>query len=212
MRFRYHHFTLLELAVVIVILILLTTVASVYIRSERKAHEFERSLRDFQVFCARARTATMQDGIMRKIVYYPDEQVFMIEKVERWNESAATVTADDAENNNTSYVVLDVIDPDAEEEDTAEAVTAAESNIDERYLTWKFPAKLGMNIDLPDLDGVEITEESLELWRYSPGGSARLQYGLKVRLNDDARLITVSDFTGLVEIVKDSGDEGHRVF
>ena len=209
MNLRRHYFTLLELSVVIVILVLLTTVASVYIRRERKAHEFERSLRDFQVFCARARAATMRDAVMRKIVFYPDEQMFRIEKVERWNESPAVATLEDAESNNSAYVVLDVVDPDAESEENA--VEAAE-DIDAKYLSWKFPDKLGMNIDLPEFEGVEITESALELWRYTPGGSARLQYGLKVRLDNDARLITVSDFTGLVEIVKDAGDGGRVVF
>ena len=124
MNLRRHYFTLLELSVVIVILVLLTTVASVYIRRERKAHEFERSLRDFQVFCARARAATMRDAVMRKIVFYPDEQMFRIEKVERWNESPAVATLEDAESNNSAYVVLDVVDPDAESEENA--VEAAE--------------------------------------------------------------------------------------
>lgn len=211
MKFRCHCFTLLELAVVVVILVLLTTVAGIYIRRDRKVHEFERSLRDFQVFCARARAATMHDGVSRKIVFYPDEQLFRIEEVELWNDSGAIVTVEAAENNdNTAYVVLDVVDPDAEEESAAEV--PGRENIEERFLTWRFPASLGLNIDLPELDGVEFTEESLELWRYTTGGSARLQYGLKVRLNEDARLITVSDFTGLVEVVRDTGEEGHRVF
>ena len=76
MAFRRHNFTLIELAVVVAILILLTAVSSVYLGRDRRGSEFERSLRDFQVFCARARSASMQDGAVRKIVFYPEENVY----------------------------------------------------------------------------------------------------------------------------------------
>ena len=72
-KFRRKNFTLLELAAVIAILILLTAVSGVYIGRERKLPEFERALRDFQVFCARARTECVRDGVIRKVVFYPDE-------------------------------------------------------------------------------------------------------------------------------------------
>ena len=181
MKLRRHYFTLLELSAVIVILILLTAISTVYIRRDRKNYEFEQALRDFQVFCARARTAVMRDGKVRKIVFYPDERVFRIEFVESWNESGAIAKVED-------------------------------ESIGEKFRSWSFPEKLGMNFDMPDFEGVEINENEIELWRYTPGGSARLQHALKVSLNEDTRLITVSDFTGLLEIRKDIPDEGRILY
>ena len=87
-----------------------------------------------------------------------------------------------------------------------------DESIGEKFRSWSFPEKLGMNFDMPDFEGVEINENEIELWRYTPGGSARLQHALKVSLNEDTRLITVSDFTGLLEIRKDIPDEGRILY
>ena len=207
MKLRCHHFTLLELSAVIVILILLTAISTVYLRSDRKNHEFEQSLRDFQVFCARARSAVMLDGKIRKIVYYPDEQIFRIEFAENWSDSGAFAKADDVQAGTAGYVVLD-----ASEDETDDDEEVVDESIDARYRSWRFPEKLGMTFDMPEFEGVEINESTLELWRYIPGGSARLQHSLKVSMNEDTRLITVSDFTGLVEIVKDFNDKGRILY
>lgn len=207
MKLRCHHFTLLELSAVIVILILLTAISTVYLRSDRKNHEFEQSLRDFQVFCARARSAVMLDGKIRKIVYYPDEQIFRIEIAENWSDSGAFAKADDVQAGTAGYVVLD-----ASEDETDDDEEVVDESIDARYRSWRFPEKLGMTFDMPEFEGVEINESTLELWRYIPGGSARLQHSLKVSMNEDTRLITVSDFTGLVEIVKDFNDKGRILY
>lgn len=188
-------------------MILLTAISTVYIRRDRKNYEFEQSLRDFQVFCSRARSAVLLDGKVRKVVYYPDEQLFRIEFVENWSDSGAFAQADAVEAGNAGYVVLDVSED--EEEDVEEAI---DEIIEEKHLSWRFPEKLGMTLDMPDFEGVEINESFLELWRYMPGGGARLQHALKVSMNDDTRLITVSDFTGLVEIVKDLNDEGRILY
>ena len=208
MKLRRHYFTLLELSAVIVILILLTAISTVYIRRDRKNYEFEQALRDFQAFCARARTAVMRDGKVRKIVFYPDERVFRIEFVESWNESGAIAKVEDVEGNTANFVVLDAVDPDADES----ADEVEDESIGEKFRSWSFPEKLGMNFDMPDFEGVEINENEIELWRYTPGGSARLQHALKVSLNEDTRLITVSDFTGLLEIRKDIPDEGRILY
>ena len=115
-KFRRKNFTLLELAAVIAILILLTAVSGVYIGRERKLPEFERALRDFQVFCAKARTECMRDGVIRKVVFYPDENIFRVEKIESWGESEAIVPADAVEEGNIPYVVLEAVDADWEAE------------------------------------------------------------------------------------------------
>ena len=214
-KFRCQHFTLLELAAVIAILILLTAVSGVYIGRERKMPEFERALRDFQVFCAKGRTDSMRDGIIRKVVFYPEENVFRIEKVESWGESEAIVPADAVEEGNIPYVVLDAIDADWEAEQKLKLQAdefAPQTVEDEAIPEWKFPPKLGVTIELPDMHGVEITEESLEMWRFTRNGSARLTHELTIQLQSDMRTITVSDFTGLVEVVKTDTEKGHIVY
>ena len=214
-KFRRKNFTLLELAAVIAILILLTAVSGVYIGRERKLPEFERALRDFQVFCARARTECVRDGVIRKVVFYPDENVFRVEKVESWGESEAIVPADAVEEGNIPYVVLDAIDSEWEAEQKLklqddDIIPQAVEN--EEVPEWRFPLKLGVVIELPDMHGVEFTEESLEMWRFARNGSARLTHALTVQLKDDMRTITVSDFTGLVEVVKTDTEQGQIVY
>lgn len=211
---RRKNFTLLELAAVIAILVLLTAVSGVYIGRARKMPEFERALRDFQVFCAKARTDSMRDGVIRKVVFYPDENLFRIEKVESWGESDAVVPAEAVEEGNIPYVVLDAIDADWEAEQKLKLQSDNESLPDtenEPERVWRFPPKLGVTVELPDMHGVEFTEESLEMWRFSRNGSARLTYSLTVQLESDMRTITVSDFTGLVEIVKTDTEQGEIV-
>ena len=213
-KFRRKNFTLLELAAVIAILILLTAVSGVYIGRERKLPEFERALRDFQVFCAKTRTECMRDGVIRKVVFYPDENVFRVEKIESWGESEAIVPADAVEEGNIPYVVLDAIDADWEAEQKLKLQDGelAPQYKEETVPEWKFPVKLGVVIELPDMQGVEFTEESLEMWRFARNGSARLTHALTVQLKDDMRTITVSDFTGLVEVVKTDTEQGRIVY
>ena len=213
-KFQRKNFTLLELAAVIAILILLTAVSGVYIGRERKMPVFERSLRDFQVFCAKGRTDTMRDGIVRKVVFYPEENLFRIEKVDPMGESEAIIPAEEVEEGNMPYVVLDAIDSDWEAEQKLKTASDDSPTTDDEYETvreWKFPAKLGVTVELPDMQGVEFTEESLEMWRFTRNGAARLTHALTVQLNSDIRTITVSDFTGLVEIVKTDTAEGQIV-
>ena len=214
-QFHRNNFTLLELAAVIAILVLLTAVSGVYIGRERKMPAFERALRDFQVFCAKARTDCMRDGIIRKVVFYPDESVFRIEKVESWGESDAIVPADAVEEGNIPYVVLDAVDADWEAEQKLKLqddfITPQVVEF-EQIPEWKFPPKLGVTIELPDMHGVEINEESLEMWRFTRNGSARLSHELTIQMQSDMRTITVSDFTGLVEVVKTDTEKGQIVF
>ena len=213
-KFQRKNFTLLELAAVIAILILLTAVSGVYIGRERKMPVFERSLRDFQVFCAKGRTDTMRDGIVRKVVFYPEENLFRMEKVDPMGESEAVIPAEEVEEGNMPYVVLDAIDSDWEAEQKLKTASGEAPTPEEEYETvreWKFPEKLGVTVELPDMQGVEFTEESLEMWRFTRNGAARLTHALTVQLNSDSRTITVSDFTGLVEIVKTDTAEGQIV-
>ena len=213
-KFQRKNFTLLELAAVIAILILLTAVSGVYIGRERKMPVFERSLRDFQVFCAKGRTDTMRDGIVRKVVFYPEENLFRIEKVDPMGESEAIIPAEEVEEGNMPYVVLDAIDADWEAEQKLKTASGEAPTPDDEYETvreWKFPEKLGVTVELPDMQGVEFTEESLEMWRFTRNGAARLTHALTVQLNSDIRTITVSDFTGLVEIVKTDSEQGQIV-
>lgn len=208
------NFTLLELAAVIAILILLTAVSGVYIGRERKLPEFERALRDFQVFCAKGRTDTMRDGIVRKVVFYPEENLFRIETVDPMGESEAIIPAEEVEDGNMPYVVLDAIDADWEAEQklkTSAADTPDPGMLEAPERVWRFPPKLGVTVELPDMQGVEIAEESLEMWRFTRNGAARLTHALTVQLNSDMRTITVSDFTGLVEIVKTDSEQGQIV-
>ena len=210
-KFQRKNFTLLELAAVIAILILLTAVSGVYIGRERKMPVFERSLRDFQVFCAKGRSDTMRDGIVRKVVFYPEENLFRMEKVDPMGESEAVIPAEEVEEGNMPYVVLDAIDSDWEAEQKLKTASDEAPTPEEEYETvreWKFPEKLGVTVELPDMQGVEFTEESLEMWRFTRNGAARLTHALTVQLNSDIRTITVSDFTGLVEIVKTDTAEG----
>lgn len=213
-KFQRKNFTLLELAAVIAILILLTAVSGVYIGRERKMPVFERSLRDFQVFCAKGRSDTMRDGIVRKVVFYPEENLFRMEKVDPMGESEAVIPAEEVEEGNMPYVVLDAIDSDWEAEQKLKTASGDSPMPEEEYETvreWKFPEKLGVTVELPDMQGVEFTEESLEMWRFTRNGAARLTHALTVQLNSDIRTITVSDFTGLVEIVKTDTAEGQIV-
>lgn len=213
-KFQRKNFTLLELAAVIAILILLTAVSGVYIGRERKMPVFERSLRDFQVFCAKGRTDTMRDGIVRKVVFYPEENLFRMEKVDPMGECEAVIPAEEVEEGNMPYVVLDAIDSDWEAEQKLKTASGDSPMPEEEYETvreWKFPEKLGVTVELPDMQGVEFTEESLEMWRFTRNGAARLTHALTVQLNSDIRTITVSDFTGLVEIVKTDTAEGQIV-
>ncbi|MBR2357846.1 MAG: hypothetical protein IKA65_07475 [Lentisphaeria bacterium] len=213
-KFQRKNFTLLELAAVIAILILLTAVSGVYIGRERKMPVFERSLRDFQVFCAKGRSDTMRDGIVRKVVFYPEENLFRMEKVDPMGESEAVIPAEEVEEGNMPYVVLDAIDADWEAEQKLKNASDEAPMPEDEYETvreWKFPEKLGVTVELPDMQGVEFTEESLEMWRFTRNGAARLTHALTVQLNSDIRTITVSDFTGLVEIVKTDTAEGQIV-
>ena len=206
---RCQYFTLLELAAVITIMILLTALAGVYISRDRKLPEFEQALRDFQLFCARARYYSTSDGIVRKIVFYPDENVFRIEGVQSWDAGGAAVRVEDIESGNMPYVVLEAIDPDQEQEDRLQAGVP---EMPVHYGEWRFPEKLGVVIELPDMHGVQFNEENLELWRFDANGNARLSHALTVQINDYTRLITVSDFTGLVEIIKNPEDKGYTVW
>ena len=209
------NFTLLELAAVIAILVLLTAVSGVYIGRERKIPEFERALRDFQVFCAKVRTDCMRDGIVRKVVFYPEENVFRAEKVESWGESEAVIPFDAVEDGNMPYVVLDAIDADWEAEQKLKMAPEGSqlpAEDVENIREWKFPPKLGVTVELPDMQGVEMTEESLEMWRFTRNGSARLTHALTVQLQSDMRTITVSDFTGLVEVIKTDPEQGQIIY
>ena len=214
-KFQRKNFTLLELAAVIAILILLTAVSGVYIGRERKMPVFERSLRDFQVFCAKGRSDTMRDGIVRKVVFYPEENLFRMEKVDPMGESEAVIPAEEVEEGNMPYVVLDAIDADWEAEQKLKTASDEAPMPEEEYETvreWKFPEKLGVTVELPDMQGVEFTEESLEMWRFTRNGSARLTHALTVQLQSDMRTITVSDFTGLVEVVKTDPEQGQIIY
>ena len=214
-KFQRKNFTLLELAAVIAILVLLTAVSGVYIGRERKMPEFERSLRDFQVFCAKVRTDCMRDGIVRKVVFYPEENLFRAEKVESWGESEAVVPFEDIEEGNIPYVVLDAIDADWEAEQKLKQSSNENSVVSEEFETvreWRFPPKLGVTVELPDMQGVELNEESLEMWRFTRNGAARLTHALTVQLQSDMRTITVSDFTGLVEVVKSDPEQGQIIY
>ena len=210
MSFRRHNFTLIELAVVVAILILLTAVSSVYLGRDRRGSEFERSLRDFQVFCARARAASMQDGLVRKIVFYPEENIFRIEKVESWNESGAVALAEDVEAGNSGYVVLEALESGDDGEESEDVI--ADELIEERFLSWKFPEKLEVKFALPDFENEEITEESVELWRYNRGGTGRLTHSLSVQRGEEVYNVTISDFTGIVEVRINSGTEERTVW
>ena len=212
MAFRRHNFTLIELAVVVAILILLTAVSSVYLGRDRRGSEFERSLRDFQVFCARARSASMQDGAVRKIVFYPEENIFRIEKVESWNESGSVVKAEDAEAGNAGFVVLEALEDDETDSEEDEDSHPRDETIDPRFLSWKFPEKLEVDFTLPELEGEEITEESVELWRYTRGGSARLTHSLNIAWGEQIYIISVSDFTGVVEVKRDTENREQTVW
>ena len=214
---RRKNFTLLELAAVIAILVLLTTVASVYIGKERKQAAFERALRDFQIFCARARAESMLDGKVRKLLFYPDEKVFRIEVPEDWNQSPAVIAVEEVEDGNMPYVVLDAIDPDwenemAETEESGDSGDSAPENTEPVERKWAFPESLGVAFELPALEGTAPAEESLELWRFVRGGSARMTHRLTVQLNEDVRTVAISDFTGLVEITEGTGEEGRIVW
>ena len=214
-KFQRKNFTLLELAAVIAILVLLTAVSGVYIGRERKMPEFERALRDFQVFCAKVRTDCMRDGIVRKVVFYPEENLFRAEKVESWGESEAVVQFEAIEEGNMPYVVLDAIDADWEAEQKLKQSSGENPVIAEEFETvrkWRFPPKLGVTVELPDMQGVELNEESLEMWRFTRNGSARLTHALTVQLQSDMRTITVSDFTGLVEVVKGDLQQGQIIY
>ena len=210
---RINHFTLLELAAVIAILILLTAISSVYIGRERKQSAFEQSLREFRVFCAKARARCMSDGAVRKLVYYPEEKIFRIEKVEHWNESPAVVLAEDVEAGNMPYVVLDAIDPDweAEQKSYDDSITPVEDS-EEIPAEWAFPEKLGVLFEVPEFEGTEIPDDALEMWRFTRSGRARMLHKMVVQLNDDVRTIEVSDFSGLVEIKSGRDEEGRIVW
>ncbi len=210
---RTNHFTLLELAAVIAILILLTAISTVYIGRERKQSAFEQSLREFKVFCAKARARCMSDGAVRKLVYYPEEKIFRIEKVEHWNESPAVVLAEEVEAGNMPYVVLDAIDPDWEAEQRSYDDNAPDpSELEETPAEWAFPEKLGVLFEVPEFEGTEIPDESLEMWRFTRSGRARTLHKMVVQLNDDVRTIQASDFTGLVEIKSGRDEEGRIVW
>lgn len=210
---RINHFTLLELAAVIAILVLLTAISSVYIGRERNQSAFEQSLREFRVFCAKARARCMSDGAVRKLVYYPEEKIFRIEKVEHWNESPAVVLAEDVEAGNMPYVVLDAIDPDweAEQKSYDDNIDFAEEEA-EIPAEWAFPEKLGVLFEVPEFEGTEIPDESLEMWRFTRSGRSRMLHKMVVQFKDDVRTIQVSDFTGLVEIRSGREEEGRIVW
>ncbi|MBE6369865.1 MAG: type II secretion system protein [Lentisphaerae bacterium] len=238
---RCRHFTLLELAAVIAILILLTAVSSVYIGRERRGPEFRRALQDFQVFCARARSETMQDGKVRKVVFYPEEKVFRIETLDSWGDGSSVMLAEDLEGDDEKpYVVLDAIDPELEEELKSYDEESAEedserqdddSDREKKAPEWRFPEKLEVQFELPEDDGEEDEDlfptsdsgklskfgkaaeeedsdsgESLELWRYTRGGAARLSHELTLQMNSLIYKLTVSDFTGLIEL-REPADE-----
>ena len=210
-----HNFTLLDLTAVIAILLLLTAVSGVYIGRERKMSAFEQALREVRVLCARARAETMRDGVVRKVVFYPGENLFRIEAVPAEGESEAVVTVEAIEDGDLPYVVLDAIDLEWEREQAAAAEDAPENRSGEEnpaVLQWQFPAALGVKIELPDLQDVAFTEDSLEMWRYTPGGSARLSHALSVQVNGDVRLLTVSDFTGLLTVTGELADQGKVVW
>jgi len=207
------YFTLLELTAVITILILLTAVSTVYVGRERKGAALEQALRDFKVFCAQARADSMRDGAVRKLVFYPEEKLFRIEKPEQWNQSEAVILAEDVESGNMPYVVLEAIDPEQEAElaaadDGDEEVLPEE----EKVRQWAFPEKLGVEFELPDFEGIQNMDESLELWRYTRGGAGRLLHELTLQIGESAYRVTISDFSGLLEINPVDTAEGQRVW
>ena len=211
--FRRNHFTLLELTAVITILILLTAVSSVYVGRERKGAAFEQALRELRVFCAKARAECMRDGRMRKVVFYPEENIFRIEKVEHYNESEAFALAEDVEGGNVPYVVLEAIDPELETELAAEDESNEAAAVQsEKVEQWAFPEKLGVQFEFPEFENLQLQEESIELWRYTRGGGARLSHELSLQFNDDVRIMTVSDFSGLLEVVRADEQEGKKIW
>ena len=209
MVWRRHYFTLLELTAVITILILLTAVSTAYISRDQKGSDFKRALQEFQLFCARARSASMADNVARKIVFYPQEEVFRIEKADAWNEGSSVIQAEEAEAGAEAYVVLEVIDPEEVEGDDS---GGEDGQIRRKYLQWRFPENLEVKFDLPVFDGVEIQSEAVELWRYTRGGAARISCELIVQMNYDSFTFTVSELSGLLEVVVNREDEGRNVW
>lgn len=174
--------------------------ASVYVGRERKQAVFERALRDFRLFCARARAESMLDGKTRCLIFVPEENIFRVVAAAEWNKGASVMLAEEIEGGVLPYVVTDAIDPDWEEELAGEEnIRVDEAEVTERE--WSFPEKLGVTIELPELEGEAVSEDTLELWRFTRGGAARMRYALTVQFNEDIRTIKVSDFTGEIEVI-----------
>ncbi|MBO5721712.1 MAG: type II secretion system protein [Lentisphaeria bacterium] len=215
-QLKRKYFTLLELSAVIVIFILLTAISGSYIGRERKSAVFERALRDFRVYCARARADSMLDGKVRRLLYYPDEKVFRIEKSDEWLNNPAVMQADEIEGEgDLPPVILDAVDKEWEAEQEFADGQAGENSSgskDESIPEWRFPEKLDITIELPAMEGVEPAEDFIELWRFTRGGSARMSYALTVQLGSDVRSVRISDFTGWVEVVAEASDNGRIIW
>ncbi len=189
---RRHEFTLLEVAAVIAILMVVSAVAASYLRTDRKVAQMERALRDFQLFCARARAEAMRSGEPCRVVFYPDEKEFRIEKISDPLESGSTCKASEVDSGELAYVVLDVLEEADYPEDEA---TSA------RNAGWRFPEKLEIEFRMEQLNEL-FTGEGMELWRFGRDGAARLHRPLVVESGGLVRSVTISEFSGLLETVE----------
>lgn len=204
---RRNSFTLLELIAVIAILMIIVALSGAYLRRDRKVAALTQAMQEFRLFSARGRAATMTDGVRRKLVYYPNEQLFKIERADELLASGVMCRAEDVDaEEKKAYVILYVLEEDEEnaaagdDENEESHISPEEAEaIEERKNKWRFPAGLELEYDS---DGISelADDEGLELWQFAPDGSARLHQILVVELNGTKQTLTVDDFTGLVTV------------
>ena len=200
MRFRprRRHFTLVEMIAVIAVMVLVIGVTSVSLRDGTRG-AIRRTLKEFELFCARVRGQVLSDGVERKVVLDPESGEISALPLALSSDGAA-VRADDLEAADAPPVILEVIEPE-DEEALAEA--------DSFRKVWRFPDNLKLEFRMEALNGVPAGE-TLELWRCRRDGSMQLNEPLILYAGENAWSFTVSEFSGQVlcldrDISRDDG-------
>lgn len=195
---RTRHFTLVEMIAVIAIMVLVIGVTSVTLRDNTRG-AIRRSLKEFELFCARVRGQVLSDGVERKVVLDPELGEIRALALTA-DAGAGAVRADDLDNADVPPVILEVIEPEDEE---------ALAEQDTFRKVWRFPDNLKLEFRMDALNGVPAGEP-LELWRCRRDGTMQLNEPLILYAGESAWSFTVSEFSGQVvcldrDISRDEG-------
>ena len=186
---RSRHFTLVEMIAVIAIMVLVIGVTSVTLRDGTQG-ALRRSLKEFELFCAKVRGQVLSDGMERKVVFDPETGSIGVRLLAA-DAGGGTVRADDLGNADAPAVILEVVEPE-DEERLAEADTFRQ--------VWHFPETLKLEFRMDALNGL-AGGEVLELWRCRRDGTMQLNQPLILYAGEKAWSFTVSEFSGQVVCV-----------